>query len=105
MTHVLRRFASAIALTLLIASPALAQNFPIGRPGVSASLQQGQLDVLVPYHASESIVVVPGVRYVNVEDGGTDLGVGVALRLAWGPYPASAYIGPRVAVLLHIRWR
>jgi hypothetical protein len=68
--------------------------------GISASVQGGQLDILVPYWAGERFAVVPGFSFVHVSDVANDIGFGLGFRMALKDGDSFPYVGARIGALL-----
>jgi len=92
-----------IGVSTVVTSPAQAQR---GNPrpvvGISAMLQSNQLNILVPFWASPTIVVAPMFSLVYVENSGADVMVGVAPRLYTRVDRVSPYIGARLGAFLNL---
>ena len=65
--------------------------------GLSASVQGGQLDIILPIWAGNKIVIAPAFSVVYFEDAAIDLGVGIAPRFYLRTGRVAPYIGGRVA--------
>jgi hypothetical protein len=70
------------------------------RVGLSASLQNDQIDILVPIWTSDRFVIAPAFGLLWVEDGGTDIHIGLVPRLIIYKNNVAAYLGARLAVLI-----
>jgi hypothetical protein len=70
-----------------------------GSVGLSASLQGGQREIAVPLWISDDAVLMPGFSFLSVSDGGTDIGLGMLLRVNGRPRGGRAipYFGFRFA--------
>ncbi len=65
--------------------------------GLSASVQGGQLDIILPIWVGSKIVIAPAFSVVYVEDAAIDLGVGIAPRFYLRTGRVAPYIGGRAA--------
>ena len=63
--------------------------------GLSASIQAGQLDVILPIWAGDRVVIAPAFNFAYVEDGGIDLGVGVVPRFYLRMDKIAPYVSAR----------
>lgn len=89
-----------LALALLLAPcAAFAQTEPEPGFGLSASVQSGQLDILLPYWSGERFAVVPGFGFTFAQDVGTDVRAGVAARLYQRRGQVAPYGGLQAGVL------
>jgi hypothetical protein len=70
--------------------------------GLSASLQNNQLGILVPVWVGKKASIVPSIRFASASDLGSDLGIGLGVRLYFSEKRFSPYVVPGFAVLLAI---
>jgi hypothetical protein len=68
--------------------------------GLSAGFYNDQTDIMLPVWVSPKIVLAPSVSALWVEDGGTDLGFGIAFRFYHHINKVSPYFGARLGVLV-----
>ncbi|NIS38770.1 hypothetical protein GWN91_06460 [Candidatus Saccharibacteria bacterium] len=68
--------------------------------GLSALLQDSQLDIVLPIWTSQKFALVPGVSFVSIEDGGTDIGIGLSLRNYFKETEIAPFITGRFAALI-----
>ncbi len=71
-----------------------------GRIGLSASLQGGQLDILLPSWLSNEFVIIPAFGLTHVADAADDIRVGVAFRYNFRKGTSVPYLGARFAFLM-----
>ncbi|MFQ5605312.1 MAG: hypothetical protein ACE5HS_18760 [bacterium] len=69
--------------------------------GISASLQSSQFDILLPFWLDDKTVIAPAVNVVFIEDGATDLGIGIAPSIYLRTAKAAPYISARVGSFLN----
>ena len=87
---------------LLNVTPSIAQDEPVTRTsGLSASFQESQLDIIIPFWMGQKVIFAPAIGVVYVEDGGKDIGLGVVLRLYTRMTRISPYLGGRIAALIY----
>ena len=70
--------------------------------GLSASIQGGQLDIILPIWAGNRVIIAPAFNILYVEDAGVDLGVGIAPRFYLQMDRVAPYIGGRVAAFFNL---
>lgn len=87
-------------LLLASFSTALASEPPQGAIGLMASVQDDQIDILVPGWVSPNIVIAPAVRFVSVSNGYSDIGIGGILRVYRRESVVSPYIAARGMALI-----
>jgi len=64
-----------------------------GMVGLSASVQESHMDIMVPIWTSDQIVIRPSLSVANLEGGNTDLGLGAAIRYNFRTDEAVPYAG------------
>jgi len=79
-------------ITLSSQSPAQVQA---GQVGISASLQDLQLDFTLPIWATDRFVVAPSVGFMSSSEHATDIDLGAALRIYLSKEKLSPYLGFR----------
>ncbi len=67
--------------------------------GISVALQTEQLDITFPIWPGSSIVIIPSISVVSVNDVATDFGFGLGLRYNLNTTEAVPYIGIRFVAL------
>jgi hypothetical protein len=83
--------------------PTVSQEKAVERTfGLSASIQGGQLDVILPVWAGNKVVIAPAFNIVYVEDAGVDLGIGIAPRFYLQMDNVAPYIGGRVGTFFNL---
>ncbi|MEM1041511.1 MAG: hypothetical protein AAGI91_02675 [Bacteroidota bacterium] len=93
----------ALVLALLLTPLAsLAQTTPDPGTGLSASVQGGQFDILVPVWSGERLAIVPSIGLNFGQDVGTDVRGGLAARFYQRRSQIAPYFGLRTAVLFFI---
>ena len=70
-----------------------------GRVGMSASVQSGQFDVLVPIWLSSQFSISPAVGIAWAEDNGSDVRIGVVPRFFFNTGKIAPFIGGRIGLL------
>ncbi len=86
--------------TLSLATVAIAQDTSrAGKLGMSASVQGGQFDVLMPIWLSDDCSIAPAVGVVWAEDSGSDIRIGIVPRFYLTRGKLAPYIGGRVGFL------
>lgn len=70
--------------------------------GVSAALQSGQVDFLLPIWAGEKFVIAPAFGVASISDGYTDVIIGVVPRLFFHREKVSPFISARIGGILGI---
>ena len=68
--------------------------------GISASLQSGQFDILVPVWATNTFSIAPALGLLWAEDGGTDFRFALVPRFYFRKDKVAPFIGGRVGVLV-----
>lgn len=68
--------------------------------GLSASLQEGQFDILIPIWFSNSFSLAPAVGLASAEDGGSDIRLAIVPRYFFYKRDFAPYIGAKFGVLL-----
>jgi len=68
--------------------------------GLSAGFYNDQTDIMLPVWVSPKIVFAPSFSALWVEDGGTDLGFGIAFRFYHNINKIYPYFGARLGVLV-----
>lgn len=99
---------SAVALFLSLslasfsndASAQVAAIASTGDVGIAASLQDEQLDIILPIWAGESFVLAPAVGFASIGNLGTDLRLAAMARFYLRKSTVSTYIGPKVGAIL-----
>ena len=91
-------------LILLVVAPsrgACQESSAAGKVGISASLQAGQFDILVPVWTGNSFSIAPSLGLLWAQDGGTDFRFGLVPRFYFRKDNVAPFIGARVAVLVN----
>lgn len=94
---------SVAVLTLVIlvtAQFAVAGEPPKNGIGLMASLQDDQVDIIVPGWISPHVVIAPAVRLVSVTNGYSDIGIGGIVRIYKRESVVSPYIAARGMALI-----
>lgn len=68
--------------------------------GISASIQDGQYDILLPLVFSKSFVIAPAIGIASVSDAGTDIGLGVVTRFYLNDSKVKPFLGGRAGVMI-----
>lgn len=68
--------------------------------GISALVQDGQYDILLPLVLSSSIVIAPAIGIASVSDAGTDIGLGVVTRFYLNDSKVKPFLGGRAGVMI-----
>jgi hypothetical protein len=68
--------------------------------GLSASIQGGQLDIILPIWAGDKVVIAPAFNFVYVEDAGVDVGIGIVPRFYLQMDKVAPYVGGRAGAFL-----
>ncbi len=89
-----------VALLALAPLAARAQTVPDPGIGLSASVQAGQFDILVPIWSGERFAVVPSFGFEFGQDAGLDVRAGLAARLYQRRGEIAPYGSVRAAVLI-----
>jgi hypothetical protein len=88
-----------LVLLLLLAPLAHAQTEPAPGTGLSASVQAGQFDILIPVWTGPSTAIIPSIGLNFGQDVGLDLRAGLAARFYRRVAEVSPYVGLRGGVL------
>jgi hypothetical protein len=99
----LKYFVLSVVLLLLIASTSSAQTTPMalsGDVGIAASLQDEQIDIILPIWVADNFVLAPALGFVMAEDFGTDLSIAAMGRYYFRKSQVSTYIGPKIGAIL-----
>jgi len=100
MYSVLRLFKTSIVLFVIFSATVLSQeNTNTRQIGLSASLQDNQIDFLVPIWISSRITIAPSFGAAWIQDAGTDLHFGVMPKYYFSDTKVSPFIGLRAALL------
>jgi len=81
------------ALVLAVAVCGANAGGQSGMIGLTASIQDSHMDIMLPIWATDQIVVRPSISVLNLEGGNTDLGLGVAIRHNFSVEEAVPYAG------------
>ncbi|MCI0696980.1 hypothetical protein L0337_33865 [candidate division KSB1 bacterium] len=104
MKHFTKKFAIATfasILAIFIFQPVYAQTQPEDRTfGLSASFQESQFDIILPFWIEQRAVLAPAISAVYAEDIGTDLGAGLVFRGYFGMRKVTPYLGARFGALI-----
>ena len=84
---------------LVISNEVFAQDNNQPKVGISALLQDTQLDILLPIWAGSKFVIAPGISFVST-DARQDFGLGLAFRIYVRKDKAAPYFGVRFAALI-----
>jgi len=69
--------------------------------GISALVQDGQYDIMIPILLSKSAVIAPAIGIVGVSDAGTDIGLGVVTRFYLNnDSKVKPFLGGRAGVMI-----
>ena len=68
--------------------------------GISGSIQNSQLDFLIPIFASDKVAIAPSIGIISISDQFTDLSVGALLRYYFTKNIVSPYIGLRFGAMI-----
>ena len=68
--------------------------------GLASAIQDNQLDIVMPIWFAQKTVVAPALSVLWVEDGGTDLGLGLVLRFYGNIKKVTPYFGGRFGAML-----
>jgi hypothetical protein len=91
----------AIAFTVIIVAEARSQETPPkGSVGITASLQGGQFDILVPWWLGETFSLAPGIGIAWMQDLSTNISLGIVPRFYLRKERIATYVGARAGVLL-----
>lgn len=96
---------SVITVVILLASSELAisqEKVDKRTFGLSASIQGGQLDIILPIWAGNKVVIAPAFNAVYLEDAGVDLGIGIAPRFYLNMDTVAPYVGGRVGAFFNL---
>lgn len=85
---------------LVTARFAVAGEPPQSGIGLMASLQDDQVDIIVPAWVSPNIVIAPAVRLVSITNGYSDIGIGGIVRIYKREGIVSPYISARGMALI-----
>lgn len=89
-----------VVMTTIFYNSTLAQDIPeIGSYGLSALVQNEQIDIGIPIKINKHIVLSPFVGVQYVEDASTDLSLGMSCKIYTSIKKLSPYIGPRIGLL------
>lgn len=88
-----------LALLFLVPLTAHAQTEPTPGIGLSASVQAGQFDILIPVWTGPRTAFIPSVGFNFGQDVGLDLRAGIAARFYRRVAEVSPYVGLRGGVL------
>ena len=86
-------------LVLAMAVSAANAEDRTGMVGLSASIQESQLDIMLPIWASPRVVVTPSVSVIRVSDVVSDFGAGLMIRVNVQTGDAVPYLGARFGML------
>ena len=94
-------FYSALVIVVISPTTIFAQDTTDNSKfGLSASLQDNQFDIIIPYRYSKSIVFAPAFSFINIEDTGSDIGIGFIWRYYFKTKKVSPFLGTRFAALI-----
>jgi hypothetical protein len=99
----LKNFLLSAVLYFSFTSVTSAQTTPMavsGDVGIAASLQDEQLDVILPIWVADNFVLAPALGFVMAEDFGTDLSIAAMARYYFRKSQVSTYIGPKIGAIL-----
>jgi hypothetical protein len=95
------RFACIAVAGIVMARGARAQeSSPANRIGLSASIQGGQFDILVPIWTGRTFAIAPSVGLVWAEEGGLDIRLAVAPRFFFYRDTFAPYVGGKLGMLI-----
>jgi hypothetical protein len=67
--------------------------------GLSALMQEGQFDIMLPYWLDDKTVIAPAIGMQYVQDAGTDVAVGFAFKCYSTIKRVTPYYGVRIGVM------
>ena len=68
--------------------------------GISALVQDGQYDILLPIVISNSFVIAPAIGIASVSDAGTDIGLGLVTRFYLNDSKVKPFLGGRAGIMI-----
>ena len=68
--------------------------------GISALVQEGQFDIMLPFLVSQSAVIAPAIGLAYVSDAGLDIGLGIVGRFYLKNDVVRPFLGGRIGLLL-----
>lgn len=96
-----KKYLASVLMLLILFSNLFAEpgssNFP--RIGLTASLTNSHLDIMLPIFLLETISIAPAFSYASVEDVGTDISIGALLRIYRPKDKYAPFIGLGLASL------
>jgi hypothetical protein len=101
MSALLRYGLAFVALLIIFVQPVLSQeNINTRQLGISASLQNNQIDFLIPIWISSRATIAPAFGLTWIQDAGTDLHIGLVPKIFFNNNKVSPFVGFRVAALI-----
>ncbi len=67
--------------------------------GLSASLQGSQIDLLLPIFISKKVSFAPAFGITSIQDGGTEMRVGMATRIFFNKEELAPYLGGKFGII------
>jgi hypothetical protein len=89
-----------IVISIFIISSLCFSQPQKGNIGLSASIQNSQIDFLIPIFASDNFAISPSVGISSISDQFTDLSVGALMRFYLSKNIVSPYIGFRLGAMI-----
>ena len=68
--------------------------------GISALVQDGQFDIMLPLVLSKSAVVAPAIGIANVSGAGTDISLGIVTRFYLNDAKVKPFLGGRMGIMV-----
>jgi hypothetical protein len=95
-------FILVIILGLLVNIPSIFAQESDSQPeyGLTASFQDSQFDIIVPFWTSNTFKISPALGFVSVSDVGQDYNIGIILNKYLSRKKVSTYVGFRSGVLI-----
>lgn len=93
--------ASALVLLILTAGEVKSQDNLTGQKfGFTASLQGGQMDIIIPVFSSDNVYFAPAVGFSSAQEGGSEIRIGIVPRFYINRDAVSGFISARVGALI-----
>jgi len=68
--------------------------------GISALVQDGQFDIMLPFVIAKSIIVAPAIGFASVSDAATDISIGFVSRFYLNDKKVRPFLGGRAGILI-----
>ncbi len=98
----LSRIAFLLAILIIVWMDASVADNDFRKIGLSASIQGGQMDIMIPFWLNEETVLIPALGIAKIEDFESDLILGLAIRVNVKKGIAVPYVGGRFAALVYV---